>query len=201
MFDANTAGRAPLKAKTINVEANLMAQRLSERRDMANECRRKALTLVIAMMVAAAVLPPSIFWAGSASKLASVTTSKQANLQAQVSSLQQLEATARPALQETQLLDVVRRRADRYLGRSIQFLNLVEPDVALSSMKVSVLAGVMKIDTQANSETYKAYRSFVSKCQETVGIENASARSARPNGLIGAGGYAFDLEYKVDVKL
>ncbi len=201
MFDANMAGRAQPKAKTINVEANLMAQRLTERRQMVDDCRRKTIILVICLTVVSAMSPPLFMWAKGASDKASLLSVRQSKLQSEVSGLQKLEEGARPALKETQLLSVVRQRADNYLGRTIQFLNIVEPDLALNSLKVQVAAGQMRIDSQVNSEDYKAYRSFVSRCKSVVGEENVFARGTRPSPILGQEGYAFELEYRVKVGL
>lgn len=201
MFDANSAGRAQPRAKTINVEANLMAQRLSERRQMTNDCRRKVVTLVICVAVVGAISPPLLIWTQTATKKASVLAAKQSKLEAEVSSLQKLVEGARPALKETQLLSIVGQRADNYLGRAIQFVNNVEPDMALNSLKIQVLAGQMKVDAQANSENYKAYRSFIARCHAAVGQENVFPRAHRASALLGDDGLAFELEYRVKVGL
>lgn len=200
MFDASTAGRGPQpKTKTINVEANLMAQRLIERRQLQESTRRRMMLFLAVAFSAVFSLPALFTWMSTSVRVSGQTLDREADIRRRLLAIQQKAETARPAIQESQLLGVVRGRANTYLGRVAEFLNCVEPDMALKSMKVEVLAGNMKISAQAEAENYEAYKKFVSRCQEAVGKENVFPRSVKASSLLGDKGVVFDIEHKVQV--
>lgn len=200
MFDASTAGRGPQpKTKTINVEANLMAQRLIERRQLQESTRRRMILFIAVACSAVFSLPALFTWMSTATRVAASTMNREADLRTRLNAIREKQETARPAIQESQLLGVVRGRANTYLGRVAEFLNCVEPDMALKSLKVEVLAGSMKISAQAEAESYESYKKFVVRCQEAVGKENVFPRSVKASSLLGDRGVVFDIEHKVQV--
>ncbi len=200
MFDASTAGRGPQpKTKTINVEANLMAQRLIERRQLHESTRRRLMLLGAITFTALFTIPALYTWMATVRRAASMTAEREAALSTRLIALRKKETTARPAIQESQLLAVVRGRANNYLGRISQYLNCVEPDLALRNLKVEVLAGNMKMTSQADAESYESYKKFIVRCQEAVGKDNVFPRSVKASNLLGDRGVVFDLEHKVQV--
>ena len=200
MFDVSTAGRAQQpKTKTINVEANLMAQRLIEQRQLLESTRRRFVMLIAVVMSALFTLPALFSWMSAATRSASMAADREAQLQTRLLAIQKKQDTARPAIQESQLLGVVRGRSNSYLGRLAQFLNCVEPDMALKALKVEVLAGQMKLSAQAEAESYDSYKKFIARCQEAVGKDNVFPRSVKASGLLGERGVLFDIEHKVQV--
>lgn len=200
MLDASSAGRGTQpRSKTINVEANLMAQRLIERRSVLDGNRRRVVILAAILFSGLLSLPAIFAWMISANAAAISSSAREAQISSRLSELKKRQDTARPAIQESQLLGVVDSRANAYLGRVIQFLNCVEPDMALSSMKVEVTAGQMKITATAEAEDYDAYRRFVARCQEAVGMDNVFPRSVKARSLLGQKGVVFDIEHKARV--
>lgn len=202
MFDANTAGRATqLKSKTINVEANLMAQRLIERRVLIDGNRRRVVILAVLLFSSMLSLPAIFSWMSSTSRAAAASISRESQLRKQITDMKAKQDTARPVIQESQLLGLVGIRSNSYLGRVAQFLNCVEPDMALTTMKIEVLAGNMKITATAEAEDYDVYKKFVARCQEAVGMDNVFPRSVKASSILGPKGVVFDIEHKTKVGL
>lgn len=200
MFDVNTAGRATQpKSKTINVEANLMAQRLIERRSLIETNRRRMVMLFAVVFSSLLTLPALFTWMNAAGATASQSIAQEQNIQKRLADLRKKEDTARPVIQENQLLSVVDSRANNYLGRIVQFLNCVEPDMAISSLKVEVIAGQMKIIATSEAENYEAYKKFIARCQDAVGSDNVFPRSVKASTALGPKGVVFDLEHKTKV--
>jgi len=200
VFDVNSAGRVTQpKSKTINVEANLMAQRLIERRSLIENNRRRMIMLFAVVFAGLLTLPALFAWMRTANNAAALSSQREAQLQRRLADLRQKEDTARPVIQENQLLSVVDSRANAYLGRLIQFLNCVEPDMAISTMKVEVLSGQMKITATAEAENYDAYKRFIARCQEAVGLDNVFPRSVKSSTALGPKGVVFDIEHKTKV--
>lgn len=200
MFDANTAGRAaPPKSKTINVEANLMAQRLIERRALLESNRRRVLILSAIIFSAMLSLPALVAWLSAATDAAQGAERRESQLRKRIADMKVKQDSARPVIQESQLLSVVGIRSNAYLGRLAQFLNCVETDMALSSLKVEVIAGQMKITSTAEAESYETYKKFVTRCQEAVGMDNVFPRSVKASSLLGPKGVVFDIEHKAKV--
>jgi hypothetical protein len=200
VLDVSSAGRAQQpKAKTINVEANLMAQRLIERRSLMEATRRRAFGLAAVIVIGVLTLPFIVTWMNSSNQKASWAGQREAELRIRLADLQKQQDTARPAIQESQLIEVVKSRSNSYLGRLAQFLNCVEPDMAINTLKVEVIAGDMKMQAQAEAESYDAYKKFVARCQEASGKDNVFPRSVKSSTRLGPQGVVFDIENKARV--
>lgn len=200
MFDASTAGRAQQpKSKTINVEANLMAQRLIERRTLVEANRRRVVILGSILFSSMLSLPAIFSWMNAANNAAASAAKREGQLLTRINEMKAKQDSARPVIQESQLLEVVENRSNTYLGRIAQFINCVEPDMALTAMKVEVVAGTMKITATSEAESYDVYKKFVSRCQEAVGMDNVFPRSVKASNILGSKGVVFDIEHKTKV--
>ena len=199
MVDVSSLGRAQPKTKTINVQANLLAERLGERGRLLDAMSRKAFWGVGILVFALMVLPSAFRIQERLSAQAAKLSSEAALLQRQVSDKQALLDTAKPAVEDSKMITDTRLFAGNLLAQLSVVFNAADGEMVFSSIKVETLGGEMKLSGRADAKSYHAARDFVDRISKAQGTKSASLKQWRLNDQFGANGVSFEIERTAEV--
>jgi len=200
VLDASSHGRVAPKTKTINVNANLLSERLAERENVREWVRRRLVFAGISLVIACMVLPPLHRAQQRAFIVSQQLKKEEAALTKQIADLQDRQDKIKPALDNAEFLNYVHASSQRFLGHTFLFLDNVKPNnLALGSLKATVTGGTLELATTADAVNYRAAQDFVSECEKTPNVQGTFVSQMRSNTDVGDEGVTFDLSQKVKV--
>ena len=107
VLDVSSHGRVAPKTKTINVNANLLSQRLAEREHIREWIRKRLIFIGLCIVVAVIALPPLHRAQRKALANAAQLKKKEAAIAQQVIDLQKQQDTVKPAVASEHLLSSI----------------------------------------------------------------------------------------------
>ncbi len=201
MNDASSHGHAPPRTKTINVEANLLGERLRERDKLRQALQRKALLTLAVTGAAAATLPTLLGYMSQASDKANQTQRLESNLQTQLSSLRSKGDKAQPRIADQEMMEKVKTNADIIVGQATLVMNCASPQIAFADLKTEVLGGELRISCRADAESFSVAQRFVSGAGQGPKVIDAILASTKRSDVIAKGGIAIEFVKRVKVEL
>ncbi len=199
MVQANSPGRAQPRIKTIDVEANLLAERIGERERLLDALSKRALAGFLVLGFALVALP-------AAYKLQAKTVVKEAEAHVAATTAEKLLAdkkailtSAQPVVQETEMLSRVRSYATNTLAGIGGILNSSSDKMVLALMKVEILGGEMKVSLRADAESYPVARDFVAKLAKLPKAKQVTLKSWRQNEEFGPNAVSFEVQHSAGV--
>ncbi len=199
MIQGNMFGRVESK-KTINVEANLLAERLAGRQRIIRRAQQKLALIGLASLGAALTVPGLADLRSGTAAVAIRERAAVQKLAAQMRDIKAAHEASVPKLAERAMAQRLRAQAKAYLGQLTFVLNTVPPSVAVSSVKSEVMGGAATLTCQAEAESFEAMREFVGKASGGPRVESAVLVSSRKSDQLASGGVSFDYVKKVVVK-
>lgn len=193
MLDTSTAGRGLPKARSINVEANLLTERNQELASLQRQMSRKLGHLVVISVIGVGVIAGLYAWLQEASESQQTATRQATEAATQLAALRDLKAKTEPAMKQEDMRQLVNARADAYLKNLQGFFGNTRQNMMLESVKAELIAGNMKITIRGLGEDYDAYQSFVQRLQLTAGQKNVTPRSARRSTELGPDSMVFEV--------
>ncbi|HEY3779772.1 MAG TPA: hypothetical protein VGL56_01720 [Fimbriimonadaceae bacterium] len=199
MSDVSLHGRVAPKSKSINVEANLLAERLQNRTRLREQVRKRLVSYFVGITVVAIVLPPlhRMYIKTAADYKAAISGDKL--LTAKLNGVQKQQDSVAPVLQDKKTLDSLHNHAREYLGRLILFFNNVSPEVSLSSLTVQWKEQKMDFNIQAQAISYKAAADFVSQTGKSPEAKQTTLSTMNSDTSMGPDGVNFGLDQLVSV--
>lgn len=199
MSDVSLHGRVAPKSKSINVEANLLAERLQNRTRTREQMRKRFVSYFVGVTMVAIVLPPlhRLYEKTAARYKVSIAADKL--LSTQLSALQKQQDSVKPVMQDKQTLDSLHRHAHEYLGHLTLFLNNVSPEVSLSNFTVQWKDKSMEFNIQAQSVSYKEAADFVALTGKSPNATQTTLSTMNSDATMGPDGVNFALDQLVTV--
>lgn len=200
MLDVSSYGRVAPKTKSINVNANLLSQRIAERARLHDSIRKRiALTLMIG--ICAILFLPPIYRAKNAAAEQLVRHQKQAaTLAAQLKNIKDEQDKVGPTVQNAKLLAAIRKNRSEFLGQVLYFLNTSNPSVGLEFMKATASSGTLDISSRVTAIDYQSAANFVDANEHSPHSQGTSLNSLRANQADPTGnGVTFEFAKKVKV--
>jgi Tfp pilus assembly protein PilN len=199
VVEASSSGRAAPKIKSINVQANLLSQRLTERATLAKVATARVFALVAIVGVAGAVLPV-LYGKVSAAQVRASTLEKQlASLKTDVAKAREQSQVALPKIQRIEILQRTMHYDLGFISHLLQVLGSASDDMVIRSIKGEVQGGEMTISAQAESESFEAAQAFLARARQGALAEHVSLNSTRKSDSLGTSGLSFELLKKVTV--
>ena len=199
MLDANSYGHAAPETKTINVEANLLSERLGEREKHIEAARRRLLLIFLTLIVGLAALPPLYRMEARAHKSAVAAKTRADEMGAVLTQVMHEEQGVRPKLATEELRIRVQKQTQELLGHMYLVMNAVTKSIVLGSLKAEVVSGDIKISGGADAESYGDARAFISTAGEGPNVQDMVLSSTRRSDALGNNGVAFDFIKRVKV--
>ena len=197
MLDVSSHGRVAPKTKTINVNANLLSQRLAEREHIREWIRKRLIFIGLCIVVAVIALPPLHRVQRKALANAAQLKKKEAAIAQQVIDLQKQQDTVKPAVASEHLLSSIGKNSREFLGHVFLLLDNVSPAISLSTFKANMNSGMLELGTQADAINYQAAQVFVAECERTPRQQGTYVSSMRSNSEVGDEGVSFDFSQRV----
>lgn len=198
MLDASSLGRAQPKTKTINVEANLLSERIAERTRTGESSRTRLFGIGLVLTVLFLVGPALYRLQSAAGVRASTAKAVAAKLDTQLAELERRAESAQPTVDDDAIVQSLRSADQRFLAHCVATLNSVTSGVAISGVRAEVSSGALIIKVAADAESFEQAQAFLANVKEGRRVKEAFLGSARASTTLGNGGFGFDLQAKVD---
>lgn len=199
MVDASSPGRALPKTRSINVEANLLAERIGERERVLEALSRRAFWGVGIFVFAMLVLPTAYRIQDRLSAKAGKLESESELLQRQVANQQAILDTARPVVEDSKMIGDTRMFAQNVLRQLSVVINSADGDMVFSSLKVDILGGEMKLGARADAKSYRVARDYIGRITKASGTKSAVLKQWRLSEQFGPNSVSFELERTAEV--
>ncbi|MCB8932593.1 MAG: hypothetical protein M9921_06750 [Fimbriimonadaceae bacterium] len=197
-MDTSSLGRAQRSTKTINVEANLLSERLTERARIAESSRNRLIGLGLSLALFLLAAPPLYRYQGAATRAAHNAQAKADQSAEQRAALEKKVEEAQPKLEESELMDRLQKQSNGVVDQLVGVLNAVPAGVALSGVKVDVMGGTLTFQCTAEAESFEQAQAFLANARSAPGSKDAFLSSARQSAQIAPTGVGFDLIKKVE---
>lgn len=194
MVDVSTPGRAQPKTRTINVEANLLSERLIERTRLLDAMSRKAFWGVGILVFALMVLPTAYRMQRDLGNRAAALAIEAGTLQRNLANKQAIVESSKPAVEDSRMISDTRTFSSNLLEQTLTVLNASDSDMVFSSIKIEVLGGDMKLSGRADAKSYRVARDFVTRLANAKGTKSAVLKQWRLNEEFGPNGVAFEVD-------
>lgn len=199
MQDASLHGRVAHRSRSINVDANLLDERLEYHARLRTSARNRILILFIAVGLAILVLPPLAHKEADSQKRYEFLSVQETQMKKRLDDLKQVQDSVQPLIEDEQIVAGLHRHAHELLGQVTLFLNNVNPKLALLNVTAEVQGGVIQITSQAQAISYQAASDFVALAAKSPNCKETIISSMSSNPALGKDGVAFDLEQKLQV--
>lgn len=200
MLETSSTGRVAPKIKTINVEANLLAQRIAEQERVRELSFRRMVGFCLAVLLGVGTLPYLYRLDASASRALDSVETRIADLDAQLRDAEQRRETVQPVLDEIALHEKASRSLETIVGETTVLANAASPQVAFGLVKVEVSNGDLRLSVVAESESYAAAREFVAAAAQGERVTASNLVTMRRSDRLGQHGVQFEFTKKVDTK-
>jgi hypothetical protein len=190
-------GRVAPKTKTINVEVNLLAQRIAERDRLFTAAVRKLMLLGVAVVVSAVLLPTLFKLQSSAALEAKVAVSKKQALAGTLASLNSQQESAKPLIADKDLTDRLEVSSEIFRGHVTLLLNSATPDMAFQNLRAEANGTELKMTCKLDAETYPAVQAFVAAASKGPNVINAILLSQKRGQELGESSVSFDFVKRV----
>jgi len=199
MVQANLHGRAQPKIKTIDVETNLLSERISERERLLDALTRRAIIGILVLCFAIIALPTAYRVQAKTTERAAAASIAATKAEKLLADKRAILTSAQPVVQETEMLSTVRTYSGNLLGQVGRFLNSSTDKMVFSNIRIDVLGGDLKLTGRADAESYAVARDFVARLAKLPNAKQVTLKKWRQNSDFGAAGVTFEVEYSAGV--
>jgi len=198
--DASLHGRVAPKSKSINVEANLLEERLEYRERVRTTAKNRVGILLIGIGLSVLAIPPLYRADKAAQAHHAFLTIQEKQMVARLDELKKVQDTAKPIIQDQQIVASLHRHAHEFLGQMTLFFDDVNPSLSLQNVNGQVQSGTIKIMSQVEATSYKAAFDFVSLTAKSPNsVEPPIISSMNSSAALGKDGVTFDFQQKIKV--
>lgn len=191
------SGHARHEHRSVNVELNLLTERLRERKRLAEQTRRWLLALVIALFMGAVAVGGLLGWHQETRASTARLKERAYALAEPVAALGAKAEVAGRELDVSAMLKASSDNTDRFMGVLLSALNAIPPTVAISRLHAEVIGGTLTISGGADAEELRNAQELVLSLKQGPG--EAVLTSARRNDYLGPGGVGFEFILKTKV--
>lgn len=182
MLDASSAGRGQPKFKTINVEANLLAERAAERSQLRQAIRQRGVALVLLTVLGGIACPPLYAWQQKQAVKAAAAAATARTVAAQLSDLRRVQESAAPAMKDSEMRRKAASNAAHYFGRIMEFLDCAKPGVSLATVQGALTNGELKLTLRGEAVDFAHYLRYIENLQKAVGKDSVLPKSTLEGG-------------------
>ena len=202
MPDVSLHGRVAPKSKSINVEANLLAERMENQRRVQDFLRQRTLALLIVILGTALLIPPLKHASEAASIRYQKFSAQDKLISARFDAFKQQQDSEKPIEQDVEALTQIHRCARQFVGQTILFLNQVNPNLFLNSLSIEAKDRRLKFTAQAEASSYDAAKSFLidlGASSKTDKDSQTNLLQMNSDGSFWPDGINFAIEHQVTV--
>lgn len=199
MVEASSPGRVSPKIKSIDVEANLLSERMSERERLLDALSRKGLAALALLVFTVFVLPAAYQIQSRMAAKEKTIAVEESTVARKLSDLKTQLAGVQPGIQDNQMLDLSRTYSGNFLSQITALLESSSSRMVFSGLKCEVLGGDLKVSAKAQAESYADARVFVDKSAKLPKTKSAVLKQWRQDAEFATSGVAFEVERVAEV--
>ena len=199
MLDASSHGRVAPKSKSINVEANLLSQRIEERTSIRSEIRKRLAIASIALLIVLIGFPPVYRFHSAETKAYKEVADRDKLLAAQLETLKKTQEQLQPILNDQNLFKSIKSHGNEVLGQLVLFLNNASPHLSLTSISTTVKDGKIEIAANAMATSYMVAADFIKESAKGPNSDGTELGTMGNNPVLGPEGVTFNLTKKIRV--
>lgn len=199
-MEVSSPGRVQPKIKSIDVEANLLAERIAERERLLEALTRKALAALGVLIFALLVLPLVYRMQARVAGAAHAAALIEADVAKKLAARKAVLNAMLPKVEGTALVERVHSDSFSVLSLLSGFVDASNDRMVLSSLRGEVVGGDVKTVARADAESYSAAREFVDAIGRLPGTKSAVLKQWRQNEEFGAGAVNFEVEHVGQVR-
>lgn len=199
MVEASSPGRVSPRIKSIDVEANLLGERIAERERLLDAMSRKALASLGLVLFGLVILPAAYRLQAQVSQKAIAAKAAEGIAARALAERKAVLEVQQPKLKDSQMLDTLHTYSENFFTQLAGFANSASAGMVFSTIKSEVLAGEMKIMAKADAESYSIARDFVAVAGKVPKAKTATLKGWRRNEEFGPSGVSFDVEFTAEV--
>ncbi len=185
------------KIRSINVEANLLAQWLETRQERSRSIRHWSIAGFGLLALIMVIFPPLIVQERGAVAALSQAQSVLQGVEKGLAEYRQEHEAIQPALKAQQRLVETRANTLNYLAQITQILNSAPAGVEFGTVKAALLSGELSLQVQAEAKDSGLAAQFVEQASQGEGMLSALQTSSQASQTLGARGVAFEFVKKV----
>lgn len=191
------SGHARHEHRSVNVELNLLTERLRERKRLAEQTRKWTLALLGSLALSGMVVLGLIDWYRDTKADVERLKTKVNQLAEPAAALKARAEVAGRQLDVSAMLGASSQNNDRFMTALVSALNSIPPTVAISRLHAEVIGGTLTVTGGADSESLRDAQELVISLKRGQG--EAVLTSARRNDYLGPGGVGFEFILKTKV--
>lgn len=199
MVEASSPGRVSPKIKSIDVDANLLSERITERERHLEALSRRGLAGFGVLVFAIVALPTSYGLQGKMAERAHAVATREADAAKRLADRKAVLAALQPKMQSTAMLATIRGYSGDFLKQFASFTNSANSRMVFSGVKAEVNGGQVRLSGRADAESYGAAREFVDRLAKLPQTKSAELKQWRQNDEFAEGGVAFEVERVAEV--
>lgn len=193
----SSSGHARHEHRSVNVELNLLTERLRERQRLAEQTRKWLLVLTASFLVCSLFVAGLADWYQTTKAQATKLKSKVSELTEPAAALRAKAEVAGRQLDVNAMVESTSKNTDRFLRALLSALNANPATVALSKLHAEVIGGTMTVSGNADAEALRDAQDLILSLKQGQG--DAVLTSARRNDYLGPGGVGFEFILKMKV--
>lgn len=191
------SGHARHEHRSVNVELNLLTERLRERKRLVEQTRRWSLALVGSLVFSVLLVTGLLDWYRNTKADAARLNLKRSRLAEPAATLKARAEVAGRQLDVSAMLSASSDNTGRFMGALLSALNSIPPTVAISKLHAEVIGGTLTVTGGADAESLRDAQELVLSLKQ--GQSEVVLTSARRNDYLGAGGVGFEFILKTKV--
>ena len=200
MQDTSSHGRAQRSGKSINLEANILAEWSGATASLQKRIRLRSIALVAVICVAVTVVPKLNGLSITAATRAAAARNRQAQLAKASEETDRQSKAQQPMLQEAGMLADSRSNLNTLLGNITLVVNSVPTHATLETVRTEIVSAELTITCKSLAESDAVGQQFVDAASKGPNVIYAVQASTMKSSVLAPDGVAFDFIKRVNLE-
>lgn len=196
-------GAAPLRIRSMRVEANLLADWLEQRSVSRGIARQSGLKTLCGVSIAAFAVVFCPQWATpiqiANAKLASTVKALDVQLHAAGLDKAAPQAGPTPASDPATILKQSQAKSRGFLNAASRMLNASTGSMVLNTMRYQVSGGVLSVTGQGDAADFESANEFIKRLSAVPHARESALTSTQRSTNLGPNGVAFQFQHSCEV--
>lgn len=173
MPDVTLSGRTQPKAKSINLEANILAEWYETDAKMQAQTRKRLLGIAAVALVGTTALPGLEIWCSRLARTSATLDVATARSSLVLSKKQAAATLLQPGEKQAAQLSAERSNTETFLGNVILVINAAPTSMVMDVLHAEVTGANLSIQAKCAAENYSAGHQFVLAASQGQGVRYA----------------------------
>ena len=200
MQNVSSHGRAQHSAKSINLEANILAEWVDTTSKIQRQIRLRALILTGIIVVACSVIPSLQSTSSDLALMAAAAKARHSRASLATAQLAQKTKAAQPLERASKVLAASRTNLEVLLGNLTLVINAAPTSVVFNNIEAQVTDAQLTITCKSEAESDEAGQAFTAAASKGPNVGYAVQASTMKSEVLSKTGLAFDFIKRVNLE-